>query len=80
MPNIHQTVRVSILRKRREKGFSQLELANRINTSQAFINQIETGKRHVNLETLNKIAIALECELHDLIPQSPVLQREDNNG
>ena len=76
--DICQKTALRILQRRREKAFSQEELGLAINKSQAWINQIESGKRNVNLKNLNDIADALECNFSDLLPEQPI-PVEDNN-
>ena len=76
--DICQKTALRILQRRREKAFSQEELGLAINKSQAWINQIESGKRNVNLKNLNDIAAALECNFSDLLPEQPI-PVEDNN-
>lgn len=57
-------VRVATVRKSR--GFTQQELAERINMSVVAIAYIETGKRWARLGTLTKIANALQVDVADL--------------
>ena len=76
--NIHRETRHRIIQKRREKGITQEELGLEINKSQAWIAQIENGKRHANVENLNAIATALECNFSDLLPEQPI-PMENNN-
>ncbi len=72
MNSIHHEISLLITRKRRELGETQERLALKIGKSQAFINQIETNKKHPSIEHLNLIAIALNCNIHDLIPKQPI--------
>ncbi len=50
---------------RRDRGFTQQELAEKVNMSVVAIGYIETGKRWVRIGTLNKIARALKTDIHD---------------
>ncbi len=52
--------------KRTQMGLTQLELANKIKTSESYICQIEKGKM-VSLRKLEQIAKALKCEAKDLL-------------
>ncbi|PMM66929.1 helix-turn-helix domain-containing protein [Vibrio splendidus] len=72
---INKAISKKILKKRREKGLTQEELAAKIDVSQAFIHQLESSKKAINLERVNDIALALNCTLHDLLPEIPI---EDN--
>ena len=51
---------------RKEAGLSQKELGERLKVSQAMIAQYENGKRTPKIETLIKIAEALNCEVSDI--------------
>lgn len=51
---------------RKSRGFTQQELAERINMSVVAIAYIETGKRWARLGTLSKIAKALQVDIADL--------------
>lgn len=68
LQQITNTVRLNLIRLRREKGMSQMQLANEIGYSQAFINQLETGGKEINIEQAYKIITALGCSINDLLP------------
>lgn len=51
-----------------ERGYSQDDLAYTIPMDRAYIGLVENGKSAVSIITLVKFAIALECEVGDLIP------------
>jgi len=74
------------LRKyRRDKGISQLTLAERCGTSTSYIGQMEIGNRAPSLEMVEKIAGALQirpyllffCELDEDTAEQP-LQTKTN--
>lgn len=46
--------------RRRELNIKQSELAEMINVSSKYISNIETGKKHLSLDLLAKITIALD--------------------
>jgi transcriptional regulator with XRE-family HTH domain len=48
-------------------GMKQKQLSKRTNISQPNISAIEAGKKNVNLNTLKKIADALECDLQVIL-------------
>jgi len=48
---------------RTEKGLSQLQLALSAGLRQQHIARIESGKHSTGIETLSKIADALECRV-----------------
>ena len=51
-----------ILQLRKQKRISQLELAKKLKTQQSNIARIETGKENLSVNTLEKIANALNCQ------------------
>lgn len=51
---------------RKKIGLSQEELADLVGTSQSAISNYENGNRKLNIETAQKIAIALEISLDEL--------------
>lgn len=73
-------------RIREDREWSQQKLADVSGVNKATINQIERGRRSPNIETLEKLAEALEVELADFFPkaQAPLLfeepQREASTG
>ena len=50
--------------RRRELGLSQAELAHVCGTTQSAIARLESGGRPPRIDTLLKLAHALDCELH----------------
>ena len=69
---IHSEISENIMRLRREKGMTQEKLANEIDCSQAFINQIETKAKDCNVEHIYKISSVLECSIYDILPDTEV--------
>lgn len=61
---IHMNKTMKKLRKK--NGISQKELADLVGTSQSAISNYENGNRKLNIETAQKIAIALEISLDEL--------------
>lgn len=52
---------------RKEKGYTQEELAKKAKVARGIIVRLESGKGFsTSTETLNKIAIALECQVTDI--------------
>ncbi len=62
MPDIGKNIK----RIRKEKGVSQKELAERLGTSPQNLAQYENGKRTPKIDTLRKIASALQCQVSDI--------------
>ncbi len=52
--------------KRTAKGYSLRSLAERSGISKTEINDIENGNRSPTLDTLERLAVALECSICDL--------------
>lgn len=57
----------NIKRARKEKGLTQKDLANKLETTPQNLAQYESGKRNPKYETLEKIANALEVPALDLM-------------
>ena len=57
--------RIRRLRKRRR--WTQAELAERADISTSFLGHIERGSRKLSVETLNRIALALNCSADALL-------------
>lgn len=53
---------------RQDLGFTQAELATRMGTSQSAINRIEKGQQNLTLDTLSKLAMALDSEILSVAP------------
>ena len=56
---------------RKESGLSQKDLGQKLNVSQQHIAQYESGKRIPKLDTIQKIATALNISVNDLL-ESPL--------
>ena len=52
---------------RKEKNMTQTEVAEKCNLKLPAYNHYETGRREPNLETLKKLASALEVTVDELI-------------
>jgi len=61
-----------VAERRVARNLSQRELAQRVGTTQSAIARLESGGRPPRIDTLLRIADALDCDLHvDLIPRDP---------
>ncbi|QCW27548.1 helix-turn-helix domain-containing protein [Lysobacter enzymogenes] len=63
-----QAVGARIREVRKQRGYSQDDLAYGVPMDRAYIGLIENGKSAASIITLVKLAIALECEVGDLFP------------
>jgi transcriptional regulator with XRE-family HTH domain len=70
---------VHIKRIRKQKGLSQIELGNRIGVSQQVITNYERGIREPNIETLLKIAGALDVTVEAIIADKPIKPDEQTS-
>jgi ribosome-binding protein aMBF1 (putative translation factor) len=52
-----------VAERRLQRGLSQKELAEKCGTTQSAIARLEAGGRPPRIDTLQRIAIALECDL-----------------
>ncbi len=59
-----------LTRIRNERGWSQQRLSDESGVNKATINQIERGRRSPNLETLEKLADALNVGVGDFFPKA----------
>lgn len=57
----------NIFKKRKQMGYSQNQLAERVNISREHLAKIETAKRTVSLDLLIDIANELKTKVCDLI-------------
>lgn len=54
---------------RKEKGITQVELANKLEVPQSFVSKYESGERKIDLIELNLICNALGIALQDFVKQ-----------
>jgi len=56
---LHQALREFLIRKRKEAGLTQAEVAKRLNRHQSYIANVEGGQRRVDVVELVYLARAL---------------------
>jgi len=56
-------IAAQVSERRRELGLSQVDLAGLVGTTQSAIARLEAGGRPPRIDTLMRIAAALECRL-----------------
>ena len=61
----HLPIRIKQLRK--QKGLTQIQLAQRIGITQAFLAEIESGRKRPSLEVLEKLCDTLDCSADYLL-------------
>ena len=66
MSDLPKVIGERIRNFRKEKGLSQEELADIANLHATYIGQLERGEKNATLESIEKVANALEISLEDL--------------
>lgn len=67
MNTLNQSFGLQVKRYRKEKGFSQEELADLCSLHRTYIGSIERGERNISLNNVEKIANALGVPVASLI-------------
>lgn len=71
-------IAAKVAERRKAWDLSQRELAELCGTTQSAIARLERGRRPPRIDTLNRIANALDCEL--VVELSPRTKQEDEQG
>jgi ribosome-binding protein aMBF1 (putative translation factor) len=61
---------------RKKRGLTQAELAKGAGIAQGFLSEIESGLKTGDVTVLQRIAVALEISLLDLVPDLPRSKRK----
>lgn len=61
---------------RKAQGLTQQDIAQRIGTSYSYIGRLERGENNVTIETLEKVAIALDMNFFEMLSYAG--QKEDD--
>jgi transcriptional regulator with XRE-family HTH domain len=61
----------NIRKARKARGWTQKELAERVESDASYMNRIETGKANPSIAVLARIAEALEVSLDELVKGQP---------
>jgi transcriptional regulator with XRE-family HTH domain len=69
--NARNALALNIRRLRSERGISQEELADLAGLHRTYIGSIERSERNVSIDNIEKIAIALETTVSDLLKGRP---------
>ena len=76
--DIKEKFGLAVQKRRKELGLTQEGLAMRIHTDEAdkskyadqsYVSKIELGQSNITLETIEQIAVALECRAGDLFSE-----------
>ncbi|MFH1194329.1 MAG: helix-turn-helix transcriptional regulator [bacterium] len=73
-------IALTILRTIREKGISQKQLAEMLNTSPQHVNKLLKGNENFTLETISRIEIALGTKLIEILDGHVSMKVEQNKS
>jgi len=76
--NLIKDFGISVKTHRQQLGFSQEELAERANLHRTYISDIERGARNVSLESISKLASALEVSVSSLFTEEVEIRKPEN--
>lgn len=68
---VRATLSNSLKRYRALRGLSQEDLATRAGVNRTFVSQVERETKNVSLDSLRRLANALECEVAELLSPNP---------
>jgi len=64
--NIKNRIGHRLRMQRMYRGWTQNQLAQTCGLNRAYISQVESGKRNISIENIQKIAMALDVQLSEL--------------
>ena len=70
MADLKDIVAINVRRLRRERGWTQEDLADRVGLSARYIGQIERSQASMTITVLGRIANALKVEAAELVKRS----------
>jgi len=65
--DVRQRVGLNLQNLRRDRGFTQEELAHRADVHQTYLSGVERGRRNASVVVLQRIAEALNADIYDLV-------------
>jgi transcriptional regulator with XRE-family HTH domain len=68
------SIGANIKKLRRKKKVGQVKLAEQIYLSRSSLSNIEIGNQQPTLKAIYEIAIALKCEISDILPSTSEYQ------
>lgn len=79
--DVRALVGINVLRLRRDRGLTQLELSLQSGFTRAYLSGLEAGKRNPRLLSLDRLANVLGVKVEDLVHRSPAgASRADTGG
>lgn len=67
---LRQILGANIVAARKELGWSQQDLASAIKTSRQYVGRTELGRTNVGIDTIARLAAALEKNPHELLKRT----------
>jgi transcriptional regulator with XRE-family HTH domain len=67
MADLKETVAINVRRLRRDRGWTQEDLADRVGLSTRYVGQIERAQASMTITVLGRIANAFEVEAAKLV-------------
>jgi transcriptional regulator with XRE-family HTH domain len=64
---VRATLSESLKKYRALRGLSQEDLATVAGVNRTFVSQIERQQKNVSIDSLRRLANALQCEVHQLL-------------
>lgn len=76
----YEKVSYNIKRIRKERGITQNQLSEKVDLSHEFIRRIESkkGRKTFSIDTICRIASALDTNIQDLFEDIPIEQNSNN--
>ncbi|MFG0904920.1 helix-turn-helix domain-containing protein [Photobacterium damselae] len=68
MKDLAKCFGANLRKKRKEKKFSQDQLALQADIDRSYIGRIERGEVNITLEKIYQLASVLECDVRELLP------------
>jgi transcriptional regulator with XRE-family HTH domain len=60
---------------REQKGLTQEQLSYSTDIDRSYISSVESGKRNISLRNIEKLSLALECDIADFF-----IEKKPKNG
>ena len=74
---LYRIVGQQVRRIRQQRRLTQEKLAERAGVSLSFVDHIECGTRRMSVDTLYRLALALDCSANDLLLMQDAAVRRD---
>ncbi len=66
-PTARELLAANIVKLRRERGYSQEELAHEAGLHRTFVAHVERRARNISLDNVERLAKALNVQVHELL-------------